>query len=252
VGREDIPFFRGCENFILQDWKPSIYKGFGENGFGDIDIKTNLKPCDESAVDALIRLSKMHNDIHLIAIGPLTNIALACLIDSDFPKRVKKITVMGGAHQCKGNTGFASEFNIHCDPEAGHICLNKFEIINMVTWETCFKCALSWDFFSKLENLDNSVSRFLVAISQKYISIFGKSKPGLIVCDLIATLSLLCEDKKKSMDMFGHVELSGDHTRGATIFKWIRFDKEKRVNVRILKIDMNKIYDYCKLVFNLN
>lgn len=59
------------------------------------------------------------------AVGPLTNLALACKLDVAFPQRVKALYVMGGAERA-GNVTPASEFNFHCDPEAAHLVLKKF------------------------------------------------------------------------------------------------------------------------------
>jgi inosine-uridine nucleoside N-ribohydrolase len=59
------------------------------------------------------------------AIGPLTNLALACKLDLSFPQRVKSLYVMGGAERA-GNVTPLSEFNFHCDPEAAHLVLKKF------------------------------------------------------------------------------------------------------------------------------
>ena len=64
-------------------------------------------------------------ELMLCAIGPLTNVALACKLDVDFPKRVKGLYVMGGSERA-GNVTPSSEFNFHADPEAAHLVLKKF------------------------------------------------------------------------------------------------------------------------------
>lgn len=68
---------------------------------------------------------KHEGELVVAAIGPLTNLALACKLDIDFPRRVKALYVMGGAERA-GNVTPASEFNFHCDPEAAHLVLKKF------------------------------------------------------------------------------------------------------------------------------
>ena len=64
-------------------------------------------------------------ELVIAAIGPLTNLALACKLDLSFPERIKALYVMGGAERA-GNVTPASEFNFHCDPEAAHLVLKKF------------------------------------------------------------------------------------------------------------------------------
>lgn len=69
--------------------------------------------------------AKHEGELVIAAIGPLTNLALACKLDIGFPQRVKALYVMGGAERA-GNVTPASEFNFHCDPEAAHLVLKKF------------------------------------------------------------------------------------------------------------------------------
>ena len=69
--------------------------------------------------------AKHEGELVIAAIGPLTNLALACNLDIGFPQRVKALYVMGGAERA-GNVTPASEFNFHCDPEAAHLVLKKF------------------------------------------------------------------------------------------------------------------------------
>ena len=235
VGKTNVPFFKGAEHFILNGWKPSSYLGHGKDGLGDSDMKSNLKPQNESAVNALIRLTKEYDDINLIAIGPLTNVALACLIDPDLPNRVKSFTVMGGAHQCKGNISLASEFNINCDPEAAKICIDRFSMTRMLTWETSYKCHIPWDIWTQITKSDTKYAKFLTAISNKLLEY---KYPGYIACDLVAVLSYQAEDENRSTELFCDIELTGSLTRGATIFDW---NNNKKPNIILLKINHNKM-----------
>jgi len=232
AGKANVPFFKGCEHFIMSQWTPSSYLGHGSDGLGDTGMKTNLKPMDESAVNALIRLTKEYDDIHLIAIGPLTNVALACLIDPEFPKRVKTFCIMGGAHECKGNVGLASEFNIHCDPEAAKICIDKFSMTRMITLENSHECEIPWDLWTTITKSDNRYAKFLTAISKKMLGYGGS---GYMAYDLIAVLSYLAMDIDRSVYLFCDVELTGTVTRGATIFDW-----RDRItpNVLLVKLDL--------------
>ncbi len=79
-----------------------------------------------NAVDFIIsQVNKYPNEITILAIGPLTNIALAIKKDPSFPSKVKKIVYMGGAFYVKGNSTKNAEFNWWVDPEAAKIAINS-------------------------------------------------------------------------------------------------------------------------------
>lgn len=59
-------------------------------------------------------------ELTLIATGPMTNVALACLVDPSFPGHVGTLHAMGGA-EGKGNITPYAEWNFHCDPEAAQV-----------------------------------------------------------------------------------------------------------------------------------
>lgn len=59
-------------------------------------------------------------ELTLIATGPMTNVALACLVDPLFPRHVGTLHAMGGA-EGKGNVTPYAEWNFHCDPEAAQV-----------------------------------------------------------------------------------------------------------------------------------
>ena len=233
-----IPFFKGSSDFILNNWQESKYLGHGSDGLGDINMKTNLKIQDESAINALIRLTQEYDDVHIIAIGPLTNIALASLVDNDFPNRVRSFTIMGGAEECKGNVSFTSEFNIDCDPEAAKICLNKFSNVKtrMITLESSHECELPWDLWDKITKSDNKYAQFLTKISNKMLPY---CKTGYMPYDLIAMLSYLAEDKERTKLLYCDIELSGNLTRGATIFDWRHI---REPNILLLKMNKLEIF----------
>ncbi|TRM85925.1 nucleoside hydrolase, partial [Sulfolobus sp. C3] len=117
IGRSDVPVYIGADRPILGKWR-TVEEVHGNNGMGDWNYpEPNKKPTDEHAVDAILRLSKEYNgELEILAVSPLTNIALAYLKDHKIVSRIRKIWIMGGAFS-KGNTTPIAEFNFWVDPE---------------------------------------------------------------------------------------------------------------------------------------
>ena len=93
----------------------------------------------------------------MLCIGPLTNLALAIKLEPKLPSLLKKLVVMGGTTEGKGNQGCSSEFNFYTDPEAASIVFKSFEQepatkpkLILFVWEACIKHKLTWEFFDNL------------------------------------------------------------------------------------------------------
>lgn len=110
----------------------------GADGFGNADLPPAVTaPQPVPAVQALIEAShRFSGELNLLALGPLTNLALAIALDPTLPSRCKRIVVMGGAIGAFGNTMVPSaEFNIAFDPEAAAIVFRRWQAIELVDWE---------------------------------------------------------------------------------------------------------------------
>lgn len=80
------------------------------------------KKIDKSASEFLVdKVSEYPGEVSILALGPLTNLALAIKRDSSFASKVKRIVVLGGAFFALGNVNPAAEANIDGDPEAADV-----------------------------------------------------------------------------------------------------------------------------------
>jgi purine nucleosidase/pyrimidine-specific ribonucleoside hydrolase len=92
----------------------------GGDGLGDLD---DWPPAEgragESAADVIVATAqRLGSRLTLVALGPLTNLALAVDVDPPALSRVSRVVAMGGAVDVPGNVTPDAEFNIHVDPEA--------------------------------------------------------------------------------------------------------------------------------------
>jgi len=126
----------------------------GADGLNNTDVvpqKVDKFPEeDKSGPAAIIDLVKKYpGEIVLVAIGPLTNIAIASKLCPEFPKLLKAMYIMGGSTY-KGNVTPWAEFNFHCDPLAAHVSLQhlcKDTLVHLVPWETCLENRLDFPTF---------------------------------------------------------------------------------------------------------
>src|SRR6218665_1607589 len=82
-------------------------------------------------------------EIELIAVGPMTNIALALALEPELPRLVRGITIMGGAALAPGNVTPAAEANIWCDPEAAAAVFNAPWRLRMVGLDVTMRTLLT-------------------------------------------------------------------------------------------------------------
>ena len=95
----------------------------GEDGLGDLPDWPSVEPVPASpdAVSVIIDAARRHGrELTLVALGPLTNLALALKEDAAAVGRVGRVVAMGGAVDVPGNVTPTAEFNMHVDPEAAH------------------------------------------------------------------------------------------------------------------------------------
>ena len=132
--RDQIPVYVGQKGPILKTTSIEKAFWFGQDGLHDVpdvdppssDVTDDMIQ-DEPAVMALIRLINANvGEVDLIAIGPLTNIAVALNLDPSIAQKLKSFTVMGGNIYSLGNAdNYLAEYNFYLDPDAAFVALER-------------------------------------------------------------------------------------------------------------------------------
>jgi purine nucleosidase len=119
LGADDVPVHRGASRPLVRPHRDASYF-HDEGGLGEAQIPASMRSVGpDRGPAALIRLAHQRpGELTLIALGPLTNVAIAFNVDPELPELLKSVVVMGGAYTVPGNTTPAAEFNILVDPEA--------------------------------------------------------------------------------------------------------------------------------------
>ena len=119
VGRSDVPVHAGADRPLVHVASEDASEFHGETGLGDCSLPPPSRPAGSAhAIDFIARsVMESSRPITLIAVGPLTNVALLVARYPEVVDRLGDVVVMGGAHG-EGNVTPAAEFNIWVDPEA--------------------------------------------------------------------------------------------------------------------------------------
>ncbi len=118
LGFTDVPVASGAAGPLVRETKNAA-EVHGVGGIGDVILPKATLPLDSrDAVDLIVEtLREAPGEIHLVATGPMTNIALALRAEPRVAEWAASFTIMGGSFT-RGNTTPAAEFNIYADPEA--------------------------------------------------------------------------------------------------------------------------------------
>jgi purine nucleosidase len=119
-GRAEIPVAVGRIDFLAHPYSGGAPRVHGDNGIGGVQLPVSAAPFARgSAAEELVALARSRpGELHVLAIGPLTNLAVALELEPELPALVVDVTVMGGAALAPGNVTATAEANIHNDPEA--------------------------------------------------------------------------------------------------------------------------------------
>jgi purine nucleosidase len=198
----------------------------GADGFGDTGyFAASRLPEEEHAASAIVRLARERpGELTLVALAPLTNLALALRLDPTLPSRIARLVVMGGAVTMRGNMPErpAAEFNIGFDPEAAHVVFSSWPMFDLVDWEACLRHTLDFDAFEATLARGDARAGFYAAISRKTRA-FNRTRgrPGVVAADALAmAVALDAGIVAKAETRHVAVELEGSLTRGATVVDW--------------------------------
>lgn len=237
AGRGDIPVFAGCASPLVFAPREDAAHVHGRDGFGDVGFDPPACRVEsEHAALAILRLSHLYaGELLLVALGPLTNIALALKLDPTLPSRIKRFVVMGGAVSAHGNITPAAEFNVAFDPEAAHVVFEGFPAFDLADWEAVIAHGFHHQKAERWLQAASPRARFYDAISLQTRK-WSADRRGELwhSADALAMAYALQPDGALELAARAlQVETAGTLTRGATVTDWNR-QTGRPDNARIL------------------
>lgn len=171
----------------------------GDNGLGNIALDTteqaplDARPAHRFMIDAV----RAHpGEVTLLAVGPLTNLALMLADDPRIAELVKQVVVMGGAFGTDGvlgNVTPAAEANILGDPDAADIVFGAAWPVAIVGLDVTQRTVMSHAYLASLRDRGGAAGQFVWEVSRHYEAFHEQSAqlPGIYVHDSSAVAYVL-------------------------------------------------------------
>lgn len=216
-GHPPVPVTVGAREPLL-GLRPVFWPGHEGKGLleaGD----DKLAPDAEHAVDYLVRtVSENPGRIHLVAVGPLTNVALAFLKEPRLPEQLAHLTIMAGAVRGTADLDLPfAEHNVKCDPEAAHVVLSSGAPTTLVPLDVTTKVKISQD---GVDRIHAGGTAFHEAVARQ-VELYPRfAEQGYtLLHDPLAVGALVSPDLLSTQELAVDVELKGRHAAGATLFR---------------------------------
>ncbi|HSW04072.1 nucleoside hydrolase [Aquabacterium sp.] len=172
AGATGVPVYAGCARPIAQP-EPRSNLVHGEDGLGGVVLPLHGTIAEDHAVDVLLQalLAEPPGTLHVVALGPLTNLALAELRVPGVLQRAARLDIMGGAAFCPGNVTPHAEFNFHCDPLAAQIVLTSGATLRIFGLDVTTQAAMSEPWRASIAALPGDVAAATAAMLQSYADV---------------------------------------------------------------------------------
>ncbi len=189
--REDIKVYPGAIKPLIVDLQDASYVHYADGLGGAIIPASKAKIETKKAWDAIYEAAlEAKGELEIVAIGPLTNIAICLYKYPDLVKYVKRILIMGGAIS-GGNCTACSEFNIHVDPHAAETVFKCGIPIVMFGLDVTMKAFLEVEEVYEMAKNGTNISKFYLSSTKSNIDVYAKNyRPMLCLHDVCPVIYL--------------------------------------------------------------
>jgi len=190
--------------------------GLGNAGFAVAELhQQHPSPkiiCDE--------VRSAPDQVTIICLGPLTNIALAFRRDRELAAMVDRIIMTGGSVNGIGNVTPSAEFNIYCDPSSAREVFRSKTTKTLIPLDITEQVSLTLDFVEELPSEETRAGVLLHRVLPFAFRAFHQrlGMESIFLHDVVGLLAAVQPELFQAEEMAGDVEVQGELTTGATIF----------------------------------
>ena len=230
-----IPVAKGCELPLVQ---PSLLapETHGDTGLGYAKLPApRTKAISQHGIDFLIeRILASPGEVTLVAIAPLTSVAMAIRQEPRIVDALKELIIMGGALRHEGNTTALGEFNTYVDPHAAQIVYQAGIHTTLVPLDVTYQCILTPGDVSRLLNIDSPITKFVADATRFYMEFHDQYQQieGCVINDPLALALTFMPELCTYQELPVEVDLSGGISMGKTVADFYNYGK-KPANMKV-------------------
>jgi len=197
AGQPDVPVYGGAQAPLVHTaamaevenrrWGPVEYRGaFGQEYRGS--------PSGLDAVRFLMdTLNRSPGHITVLALGPMTNLAIALRMQPDLEKRIKRVVWMGGSVRVPGNSTKAAEFNFWFDPEAAQaVVRSRIQEKVMFGLDVCDKAKVNKARFDEIVAVKTPITApFAQDMGERYPGFYHSPRAEISMWDALVAAYII-------------------------------------------------------------
>ena len=223
-GCRDIPVVPGAAKPLLHDYHGKGSTVHGSDGLGNTNLPpATSQPLNARAAEYIVQqVMASPGEITLLAVGPLTNLALAVSLEPAIVQYVKAVVIMGGAVDHRGNASPLAEANIHNDAAAAKIVFHAGWPLTMLGLNVTHKTVMTAAYVNQLKAANTPVTDFISAISQFYLNAYRARDgiDGFFVHDSSAMAYVIDPTLFQSKSVYVDVQVGDARANGQTMADW--------------------------------
>lgn len=246
AGRADIPVAVGAGKPLVRPYHGHGSLVHGRDGLGETGFAGTRPIPDRRAVDFLLsRISEEPGELTIVALGPLTNLALAVSVEPRLSRWVREVIIMGGAVATRGNATPVAEANIHNDPEAARIVFHAGWPVTLVGLDVTHQVMMSPAYLERLTAARSPVTNLIAKITPFYLEGYLRrvGLEGFYVHDPTAMAMAIRPALFEAREVYVDVVTESERALGQTIADF-RDQWKMPPNLRVcLKVDAPGMLD---------
>jgi pyrimidine-specific ribonucleoside hydrolase len=224
AGRPDIPVYQGVSRCYNSTEPTYVAEVHGSDGFGDVGWAPPTTPPQRrhAVLEIIDRVLGAPGEITVVALGRLTNLALAISVEPQVATALRNLIVMGGAITVPGNITPVATANLWGDPEAADVVYRSGAKIVQIGLDICDQVEISAVQQQRVWQANTQATRLLQALTPCLQTSYRRRDllrhaDSIRYNDVPAMAYAIDPSLFTCRDVHVRIETQGELTRGQTV-----------------------------------